>query len=330
MLGRRACLRGAAALVVAAARTAWPRARRIPLVVWLGIGPPDPGESQATTDRFRSRLRELGYVEGRDIVVEYRHANRAPERLPLLIEEQLRQRVDVILSARSDVVLALMRSTSSMPIVFAAIDDPVGSGIVESLARPGRNVTGVAWDSSPAIAGKQFELLRELVPGPGTFALLWKPDISGAPGFERAAHAAARSAGVPVADFQVHEPAEFDDAFAAMAGRRVVAVQVLGSWFTWAHREAIARLAARHRLPAIYGNRDSVLAGGLMSYGANIAEQFRRAAVYVDRILRGALPGDLPVEQPTTFELVVSLQAARVLGITIPGTILLRADELIG
>ena len=305
------------------------QARKGPLVVWLGINPPDPGEIELTIDLFRDGLRDLGYVDGRNIAVEYRHTNRKPERLSALIEEQIQQKVDVLMSARPDVLLAAMRATRSVPIVFVTVDDPVGAGIVDSLAKPGRNVTGLSWDSTPKIAGKQFQLLRELVPGSRELAVLWNPAVKGAPAFFREAQSAATASGAVLGSFEVHAPTDFESAFASMSSAGITAVLVLGSWFTWQYRERLTALAARHQFPAIYGNRDSVLAGGLMSYGANLPDQFRRAAGYVDKILKGANPGDLPVEQPTKFELVINLKVAKALGLVIPKTFLLRADELI-
>ena len=303
--------------------------RTAPLVVWLGINPPDPGETELTIDLFRAGLRDLGYVDGRNILVEYRHTNRHPERLAALIDEQIQQKVDVIMSARPDVLLAAMRATETIPIVFATVDDPVGAGIVESLAKPGRNVTGVAWDSTTKIAGKQLQLLRELKPGDRKFAILWNPDIKGAPDFFREAQSAAAAAGLALRSFEVHAPADFEAAFHAMSSAGVSAILILGSWFAWQYRERLAELASSHRLPAIYGNRDSVMAGGLMSYGSNLRDQFRRAADYVVKILKGTRPRDLPVEQPTKFELVINLKVANALGLKIPKGLLLRADEVI-
>ena len=329
MMHRRTFVRGVAAGVAAmpfAARSQAPA--KVPLIVWLGIDPLVPGES-AVIEPLREGLRDLGYVEGKSLVFEYRHTNRRPERLPALIDEQIRQKVDVIFSARPDVLLAAMHATRSIPIVFAAIDDPVGAGVVESLAKPGRNVTGVSWDSTPKIAAKQFQLLRELVPGTSRLAVLWNPDIKGSPEFFREVRSAAEASAVALDSFEVRAPADFEEAFVGMANVGVKAVVILGSWFTWFHRERLAGLAARNRLPAIYGNRDSVLAGGLMSYGPSLADEFRRAAGYIDKSLRGAKPADLPVEQPTKFEFVINLKTAEALGLKIPQSLLMRADELI-
>ncbi len=327
MMDRRTFVSALAAEAAPLPAMAW-QAGRVPVVAWLGNDPLVPAET-VLLDALRDGLRELGYIEGQSIVLEYRHTNSRPDRTPALIDEQIRQRVEVIFSATPHVLLAAMRATRTIAIVFASIDDPVGAGIVESLAKPGRNVTGVAWDSTPEIAGKQFQLVRELVPGAREFAVLWNPDIRGSLGFFHATQAAARASAAALNSFEVRAPADFEAAFAGMAGARVKAVVVLGSWFTWLYRERLAGLAAVHRLPAIYGNRDSVLSGGLMSYGPNIPAQFRRAAVYIDKILKGAKPADLPVEQPTRFEFVISLKTAHALGITIAPRLLLRADEVI-
>jgi hypothetical protein len=191
------------------------------LVVWLGINPPDPGETELTIDLFRAGLRDLGYVDGRNIVVEYRHTNSRPERLRELIKEQIQQKVDVIMSARADILLAAMRATRSIPIVFAAVDDPVGAGLVDSLAKPGANVTGVAWDSTTKIAGKQFQLLRELRPGDREFAILWNPDVKGAQDFFREAQSAARTSALALHPFEVHSLDDLEAAFSRMASEQV-------------------------------------------------------------------------------------------------------------
>jgi putative ABC transport system substrate-binding protein len=268
-------------------------------------------------------------VEGRTISFEFRHVNRKPELLPAALQDLARQGVDVIVSGQPQVVLAALRAAPATPIVFAAIIDPVGAGIVKSLAKPGGNATGLAWDSDPQITAKQLQLLHELVPGARAFGLLWNPDVQGSEAFVRAAEGAAEASGVTLRSVEVSTPAAIEPAFASMARTGVAAAIVLGSDFTWLQRERLAHLAATYRLPAIFGNRDSVLAGGLMSYGPSLADQFRLAAGYVDKILRGARPADLPVQQPMKVEMVVNLKAAKALEITIPPSLLLRADEVI-
>ena len=329
MVSRRAVVVGGVANAIVVTRLAFAQQTpRIPRVVFQGIGP-IPGDKETVFDPFRNRLRDLGHVEGRTIEFEYRHVGNHPERLPAALEQLAREKVDVIVCGQPQVALAAKRATQTIPIVFATIIDPVGAGIVESLAKPGGNATGISWDADPKIAGKQLELVHGLVPGSRVLAILWNPDIKGSALFVRAAADAAQASGTRLQSFEVRTAAEIERAFIDMGNAGVAAVVVLGSDFTWFHREQLATLAAAHRLPAIYGNKDSVTAGGLMSYGANLADQFRRAADYVDKILKGANPADLPVEQPTRFEFVVNLKAANTLGITVPQALLLRADEVL-
>jgi putative ABC transport system substrate-binding protein len=328
MIDRRTCLFGAAACLVSHAARAQPSSR-VPRVVFQGFGPIAPGDNDTILQPFRDGLRELGYVEGRTIDFQFQHVDRKPERLPAALEDLARQGVDVIVAGQPQVVLAAMRASPAIPVVFAAIIDPIGAGIVRCLARPGGNATGLAWDSDPQIAAKQLQLLHELVPEGRTIGLMWNPEVQGSAAFVRAAEGAAMASEVTLRPLEVGTPAAIETAFAGMARTGVAAVIILGSDFAWLHRERLAEMAALHRVPAIYGNRDSVLSGGLMSYGPSLADQFRRAAGYVDKILRGARPADLPVQQPTKFELVVNLKAAKALEITIPSSLLLRADEVI-
>jgi putative ABC transport system substrate-binding protein len=304
--------------------------RRLPRVVFQGFGPIGPGDEETVFGPLREGLRALGYVDGSTYVFEFRHVDRHAEGLPAAIQALLRQGVDVIVCGQPQIALAAMQETSTTPIVFAAVIDPVGAGIVRSLAKPGGNVTGVAWDAGPEIAAKHVQLLRELVPSGRDFALLWNPEVRGSAEFVRAAQSAARASGMGLLLFEVRSAAAIDGAFEHLAKAGAAGLVVLGSDFTWLHRERLANLAAQHRLPAIYGNRDSVLAGGLMCFGASIAEQFRRAASYIDRILKGAKPADLPVEQPATFDFVINLKAARALGLAIPPRLMLQASEVIG
>jgi len=327
LVARRALVlsTAAGALTSALAQTS----RKVPRVVFQGFGPIVPGDNETVFGPFRAGLRELGYVEGSTITFEFRHVDRKPERLPAALQELVRQGVDVIVCGQPQIVLAVMRATQTIPIVFAAIIDPVGAGIVQSLAKPGGNATGLSWDAEPEIVAKQLQLVRELVPDTRNLALLWNPDIQGSEAFVRAAERAALASGIELKLFEARTVPAIDSAFAEMEQAHVTALVVLGSDFTWLHRERLAHLAAAHRLPAIYGNRDSALAGGLMSYGASLSDQFRRAAGYVDRILKGARPAELPVEQPTRFDFVVNEKTARALGIAIPPSLLLRVDEVI-
>jgi len=302
------------------------QAARIPRVVYLSVNPWTA--NLYLLDAFREQLRQLGHAEGETVLIELRHADGKPGQLPRVTAELVRSKPDVILASNPRVVLAAIHATTTIPIVFTAIINPLGAGIVANLARPAGNVTGVSWDPTPDLAGKQLELLRETVPRASRLALLWNPDTPGSIAFVERARAAAQALGVALQSLEVRTPAEFQGAFGAMANERAGGALVLGSAFAYVHRDQIARLAAQHRLPAIYGNRDSVDGGGLMSYGPSLVDQHRRAAYYVDKILKGAKPGDLPVEQPTKFELVINLKTAKALGLTIPPPLLLRADQV--
>ena len=283
-------------------------------------------------DAFRQGLRDLGYVEGRNVVIEYRDAEGKPERLPALAAELVALNVDVILvGGGTRVTLAAMQATKTVPIVFTDVGDPVESGLVTSLARPGGNVTGLS-SLGPELVGKNLELLKHAVPGIDRVAVLWVPGALG----ERTdkdmltgADVAARALGVRLQFFEARAPDEFAKAFSDMNSARAAALTVLPSnRFVREHRR-IVDLAAKNRLPAVYTSREFVDAGGLMSYGASSADLSRRAATYVDKILNGAKPGDLPIEQPTKFELVINLKTAKALGLTIPQSVLAHADEVI-
>src|SRR5438093_4764184 len=281
-------------------------------------------------ESFRQRLRELGWVEGQNIVIDYRYAEGRVDRLPDLAAELVRLKVDLIVaSAGTQAATAAKNATGTIPIVMIAGRDPVGTGLIASLARPGGNVTGVSGYAGLEIGAKQLELLKEIVPKIRRVAILSNP----ANAYHQLAitevNVAARSLGVQLQLLEARGPNEFDGAFAAMATERVGALLVLSDAIFSSHRTRLADLAARSRLPAAYGVRESVEAGGLMSYGPSFLDLFRRSAAYVDKILKGAKPADLPVEQPTTFELVVNVKAAKALGLTIPQSVLQRADQVI-
>jgi putative ABC transport system substrate-binding protein len=283
-------------------------------------------------EAFLQGLRDLGYVEGRNVEIEHRSAEgKLVERLPALAAELVALKVDVILAGATPAALAAKQATRTLPIVFAAAGDPVGSGLVTSLARPGGNVTGSSL-LAPELVGKCLEQLTQAVPGVSRVAVLWEPgafperleqDIL------KGAEVAARALGVRPQFVEARGPADFDRAFSDMTRARAGALTVLASTMLTNERRRLVDLAAKNRLPAVYPWREAVDAGGLMSYGANIPDLFRRAATYVDRILKGAKPGDLPVEQPTKFELVINLKTAKALGLTIPPSLLQRADEVI-
>ena len=279
-------------------------------------------------DAFRQGLRDAGYVEGRNVLIEYRRAYGNPEQLPALVAELVHQKVDVIFTANTPAALAAKRATSSIPIVIVAQSDPVKTGLVESLAHPNANVTGLTRFSAE-LSGKRLELLKEAFPRISLVAVLWNPDIPGPSLAFKETQAAASAMGVQLGSFEVRASSDFDQAFSAIIKKRLGALMVLGDALTIMQRPKILAFAAKNRLPAIYDRPDDVNDGGLMFYGVNEPELFRRAAVYVDKILKGTKPADLPVEQPAKFELVINLKTAKQIGLTIPPNVLARADRVI-
>ena len=283
------------------------------------------------TKAFREGLRDLGYVEGRNVVIEYRDAEGKSERLPTLAAELVALKVDVLQVGGTLQALAAKQATKTIPIVFAAVADPVTSGLVTSLARPGGNATGFSV-ISPELVGKGMELLTHTVPGVSRIAVLWDSGAAGELTIKdqlKSAQAAGQALGVRLQFVEARGPADFDRAFSDMTRARASALTVLTSVAFLGARRRLADLTAKNRLPAAYGAREHVDAGGLMSYGPDYADLFRRAATYVDKILKGAKPADLPVEQPTKFELVINMKTAKALGLTIPPAVLARADEII-
>jgi len=311
-------------LVVAPLTTDAQQAGKVPRIGFLSPG----NATSAPNEAFRQGLRELGYVEGQNLVVEYRWADGDTARLPALAAELVRLRVDVLVAATNPAVLAARQATSTIPIVFAASSDPVGTGLVASLAHPGGNVTGLSL-VAPELSGKRLQLLRETLPQLARVALLWNSGDPGMADRVTETKAAARQLGVTLHVEWVRDLAGLDRAFATLAQARPDAFLTTVEPFTGDHRQRIVAFAAQQRLPAMYEERDFVDAGGLMAYGPNLAANYRRAATYVDKILKGTKPADLPVEQPTKFELVINLKTAKALGITIPQTVLIRADEVI-
>ncbi len=292
------------------------------------LGAPSASAESARTEAFRQGLRELGYVEGKNIVIEYRYAEGQLDRLPALAAELVRLKVDIIVTAGGAVTRVAKETTSTIPIVMAFDNDPVGNGFVASLARPGGNITGLS-THYPEISGKQLELLKEIVPklsrvavfgtstGPVTAQSLREIDL------------AARAFGVTLQHLDVLSPKDIETTFRAATNGRADAVLVLVGGVFLSQRKQIADLAVKSRLPAIYGRPEFVEDGGLMTYGVNVTDLFRRAAVYIDKILKGAKPADLPVEQPLKFEFIVNLKAAKQIGLTIPPNLLARADKVI-
>ena len=288
-----------------------------------------PDEQTHLTKAFEDGLRELGWVEGRNVVFERRFAMGKPERLPELATDLVRSNVDVIVTGSNQVIAAVRQATTTIPVVMGVSRDPVGSGFIASVARPGGNITGLAMDPTPEILGKGLQFFKEAVPRASRVALLWNPVPPGADTYRTAAESAARRIGVALPVVRVRGRDEFEDAFAAMVRERADGLWVLPEPVTFTARDQIVHLAAKHRLPAMYWQREFVDAGGLMSYGSNIAQQFRRAAFFVDRILKGAKPGEIPVEQAAKFELVINLKTAKALGIAISPSLRQRADDLI-
>ena len=290
---------------------------------YLGMFPAPPGR-----EAFLQGLRDLGWIEGQKITIEYRYADGRLEQLPDLVAELVRLKVDLIVAVSPQPVQAAKEATTTVPIVMVAVADPVTYGFVTSLARPGGNITGVSL-LLPELNAKRLELLREMVPKLSRAAVLWNATNPFRALDLKVAQAGARALGVTLQSLEVRGPDDFDRAFDAASRERTRALITLEDPLTFAHRTRIVGLAAKHRLPAIYGLREYVDAGGLMSYAPILLDNFRRAATYVDKILKGAKPADLPVEQPTRFELVVNLKTAKALGLTVPQSVLIRADQVI-
>lgn len=277
---------------------------------------------------FREGLRELGYVEGRNLLIEYRWAEGNYEGLPALIGELLAMKVEVIVTAGTPATLAVKKATTTTPLVMIAVGDPVGTGIIPSLSHPGGNITGLT-SISPELDGKRLELLREIIPGISHVALLWNSESPLQFIGERRTQAAAEALGMKVLSLGVRDKAGLDKAFADILRERPQALLVLADRLFLHHRERIMEFAARARLPGVHAYRELVEAGGVVSFGPSYEGMHRRAAFFVDRILKGASPGELPAERPATFELVVNLKAAKGLGLTIPPSVLLRATKVI-
>ena len=307
--------------------TAWPLAARAQHSVskMPRIGIIDP---TGMWDHFRQGLRELGYIEGRNIVIEYRSAEARPERLVAAATELVELPVDVIVTSGSQATLAAKQATTTIPIVMAAVGDPVRAGYVASLAHPGGNITGNTI-LGPEVAFKRLQLLKLAVPTVSCVAFLWNPDNPSQAAYLDEWKAAARSLGVEMLFVAVRRTDEFDSAFAAMMRERPDAFTMTADPLHQLHIGWIIDFLARNRLPGTYQLRENVLAGGLMSYGASLPDMFRRAAGYVQKILQGARPASLPVEQPIKFDLIVNLKTAKALGLTIPESFLLLADEVI-
>jgi putative ABC transport system substrate-binding protein len=285
-------------------------------------------ENNPPWDGFRRGLRDLGYVDGRNLSMEWRWSEGKPDRFPALAMELVALRPDVIVASGTQGVRAAMEATSAIPIVMTTSSYPEKIGLVKSLSRPGGNVTGLS-NVGPELSGKKLELLKEIAPKVSRVAVLWNPASTVEPLALQELLTAAPAVGVEIQSVEVRSPDDFSAAFAAVSSSRVHAMLALGNPINFKGRQLIADFALRNRLPSIYDERLFVDAGGLMSYAPSFTDSFRRAATYVDKILKGAKPADLPVEQPTKFELVINARTAKILGLTIPQSVLLRADEII-
>jgi putative ABC transport system substrate-binding protein len=300
--------------------------KKVPRIGYLAADPQAP-----TRETFRQGLRDLGYVEGQSILIEWRYAEDKIDRFPELAAELVRLKVDAIVAANAAAVGALKQATTTIPIVVATYGgDLVADGIVASFARPGGNITGLT-PLDPELSGKQLELLKETLPKLSRLAVIWKPDDSGALLRWQETQTPATTLGIHLASFEVRTSGELDRAVEKATRGRADAFLVLRSplFYFLRNRQLIATQAEKSRLPAMYPSREFVEVGGLMSYGASNDAQYRRAATYVDKILKGTKPADLPIEAPTKFELAINLKAAKQIGLTIPQSVLYRADKVI-
>jgi putative ABC transport system substrate-binding protein len=293
------------------------------------LAPSTPTVFRPNLEAFKEGLRELGHVEGKTWVLELRYADGRSERLPELAREVVSLKLDVIVTSTDVAIAAVKRETRAIPIVMAFSGDPVGTGFVTSLAHPGGNVTGLS-GVSPALSGKRLELLKQVVPRLSRVAFLWNPDLRSAVLDYKETEATASSLRLEVQSVEVSSAADLDRAFSTMMSQHPQALIVSGANpVVIGNRAVVAGLALKNRLPSMSPTKEYVDAGALMSYGPSVPAMFRRAATYTDKILKGTKPGDLPIEQPTKFELVINLKTAKALGLTIPQSLLLRADEII-
>jgi putative ABC transport system substrate-binding protein len=325
-MDRRAFISGITVGFLAAPLAAEAQPGKVHRIGYLSSG---PSTSNLYRGAFQQNLRELGWVEGQNIVTDYRFAEGRLDRLPDLAAELVRLKVDVIVASPTPAAVAAKNATGTIPIVAWGLGDPVGLGLVASLARPGGNITGVSYSVGMDTFGKGLELLREAIPNVRRVAVLSNPAN---PAHRLAidnVKRAARSLGLQLQLLEARGPNEFDAAFAAMAKERVAAVLVLADGVFVFQRAPLAELAVKNRLPSMHGTRENAEAGGLMSYGPSNLDALRRAASFVDKVLKGANPADLPIEQPTKFELVINLKTAKALGLTIPPSLLQRADQVI-
>jgi putative tryptophan/tyrosine transport system substrate-binding protein len=300
--------------------------KKTPRIGFLSVG--SASSMSARVEAFRQGLREHGYVEGQNILVEYRYAEGKLERLKELTGELINLRVEVIVTGGSQSTRPAKEATGTIPIVMAYEADPLASGVVSSLARPGGNITGLT-SVYTDLTGKRLELLKEVIPKLSRVAILWNATVPGSAEALKEAEVASQSLGLKLQPLEVRSPDDLDGAFHAAVKGRAGAFMVASNPVTFTHRKRVSELATQHRLPTIHGQIQFAEAGGLMVYGPNDADMYRRAATYVDKILKGAKPADLPVEQPTKFEFIINLKAAKQIGLTIPPNVLAQADKVI-
>ena len=299
---------------------------KVAKIGWLGARPAATAAKQR--ELLGREFRALGYVEGKNIAFEYRYADNKLDRLLVLADELVRQKVDVLVTTSTAEALAAKNATRTIPIVFLGTGDPVAAGLIDSLARPGGNITGFT-TIAPVLAGKRLELLKETVPNLSRVAVLWNPQIPGVESQWKESQLAALELGLQLHSMEVRSANDFESAFKDATKAGSAALAVTGSPFNNSFEKRIAELATKNRLPAIYTRGDYVESGGLMSYGTDFAEAYRRLASMVDKILKGTKPVDIPVEQPKKFELMINLKAAKQIGLTIPPNVLARADKVI-
>jgi putative tryptophan/tyrosine transport system substrate-binding protein len=302
---------------------------KLPKIGWLGARSFSGADSRqgSGAELFAAEFSKLGYVDGKNITIEYRFADDKYDRLPALADELIRLKVDVIMAAATVEALAAKNATTTIPIVFFNVPDPVASGLVDSLARPGRNITG--FSSISGLAGKRLELLKETIPNLSRVAVLWNPQNSSSTHQWKETQQASRQLGLQLHSMEVSSAGHFERAFKDAVKARSAAVSVTQETLFASNRERVIKQAATFRLPAIFSQRNFIEAGGLMSYGLDRIEAYRRAASMADKILKGTKPADLPVEQPTRFELVINLKTAEQIGLTIPPNVLARANRVI-
>jgi putative tryptophan/tyrosine transport system substrate-binding protein len=301
---------------------------KIPKIGYLIAGSDSPGSQGGAGQAVRRELERLGYIEGKNIVFESRYADNKLDRLPSLADELVRLKVDVLVTSTTNAAVAAKNATRTIPIVFLSVSDPVAVGLVDSLARPGGNITGVT-NVSAVLAGKRLELLKETVPKLSRVAVLWDPEAPGSKQQWAESQLAGRELGLELYSMEVSKADKYDGAFKEALKGRSTALAVTLNPLAISNRKQIAALAVKNRLPAIYPSGDFVDSGGLMSYGVDRTEPYRRAAYYIDKILKGANPADLPVEQPTKYELIINLKTATAIGLTIPSVVMMRAERVV-